>query len=129
MKSRFLIPTSSDGLASQCINASVLSCYQYTTCNKTFCLTDKRLSGYADSYAKLVGRLDILNELWLTIFLTYMGLLRRNPIIGASPGGSAVKNLSAMQETQEMWVRSLDWEDPLEKEIAIHSSILARKIP
>ena len=26
---------------------------------------------------------------------------------------------------QEMWVRSLDWEDPLEKEVATHSSILA----
>ena len=39
------------------------------------------------------------------------------------------KNLPAMQETQEMWVRSLDEEDPLEKEIAIHSSILAWKIP
>ena len=33
-----------------------------------------------------------------------------------------VKNLLAMQET---WFRSLGWEDPLEKEIATHSSILA----
>ena len=30
-----------------------------------------------------------------------------------------------MQETQETWVQSLGWEDPLEKEMAIHSSILA----
>ena len=37
-----------------------------------------------------------------------------------------VKNLPAMWET---WVRSLGWEDPLEKEIAIHSSILPWKIP
>ena len=37
-----------------------------------------------------------------------------------------VKNLPAMQETQ---VRSLGWEDPLEKEMATHSSILAWKIP
>ena len=37
-----------------------------------------------------------------------------------------VENLPAVQETQ---VRSLGWEDPLEKEIAIHSSILAGKIP
>ena len=37
-----------------------------------------------------------------------------------------VKRLSAMQETR---VRSLGQEDPLEKEIAVHSSILARKIP
>ena len=33
-----------------------------------------------------------------------------------------VKNLPAVQETQ---VRSLGWEDPLEKEMATHSSILA----
>ena len=37
-----------------------------------------------------------------------------------------VKNLPAMQETQ---VRSLIWEDPLEKEMATHSSILAWEIP
>ena len=36
-----------------------------------------------------------------------------------------VKNSPAMQETREMWVRSLDQEDPLEKEMAIYSSILA----
>ena len=35
-----------------------------------------------------------------------------------------VKNLPAMQETQEMQVRFLDWEDPLEKETATHSGIL-----
>ena len=37
-----------------------------------------------------------------------------------------VKNLPAMQET---WVRSLDQEDPLEKGMAICSSILAWRIP
>ena len=36
-----------------------------------------------------------------------------------------VKNLPAMQET---WVRSLGWEDRLEKEMATHSSILAWRI-
>ena len=35
----------------------------------------------------------------------------------------------AMQEMQEMWVWSLSWEDPLEEEMAIHSSIFAWKIP
>ena len=30
-----------------------------------------------------------------------------------------------MQEMQEMWVRSLDWEDPLEEEMKTYSSILA----
>ena len=37
-----------------------------------------------------------------------------------------VKSLPAMQET---WVRSQGWEDPLEKEMATHSSNLAWKIP
>ena len=37
-----------------------------------------------------------------------------------------VKNLPAMQET---WVRSLGPEDPLEKEMATHSSILVWRIP
>ena len=37
----------------------------------------------------------------------------------------SVKNLPAVQETQ---VRSLGWEDPLEKEMATHSSILAWKM-
>ena len=37
-----------------------------------------------------------------------------------------VKRLSAMQET---WVRSLRWEDPLEKEMATHSSTLTWKTP
>ena len=37
-----------------------------------------------------------------------------------------VKNLPAMQET---WVRSLCWEDPLEKGAATHSSILAWRSP
>ena len=37
-----------------------------------------------------------------------------------------VKRLSTMQET---WVRALVWEDPLEKEMATHSSTIAWKIP
>jgi len=37
-----------------------------------------------------------------------------------------VKNLPAMWET---WVQSLGWEDPLEKGIATHSSILSWRIP
>ena len=40
----------------------------------------------------------------------------------------AVKNLPAMQETQETQVRSLVWEDPLEEKMATHSSVLAWQI-
>ena len=46
--------------------------------------------------------------------------------IRASLVAQMVKHLPAMQET---WVRFLDWEGPLEKEMAIHSSTLAWKIP
>ena len=42
------------------------------------------------------------------------------------PSGSVVENLSAMQQMQ---VRSLGGEDPLEKEMATHSSILTWRIP
>ena len=41
------------------------------------------------------------------------------------PSGSVVKNLPTMQETLEIWVQSMGWEDPLEKKKATHSSILA----
>ena len=46
--------------------------------------------------------------------------------IRASLVAQTVKHLSAMQETP---VQSLSWEDPLEKEMAAHSSTLAWKIP
>ena len=49
------------------------------------------------------------NELYYTFLLAQM-----------------IKNLPAMQES---WVLSLGWEDPLEEEMAPHSSILAWKIP
>ena len=45
------------------------------------------------------------------------------------PSGSEVKNPPAVKEMQEMMVWSLGWEDPLEEEMATHSSILAWEIP
>ena len=47
-------------------------------------------------------------------------------VVWASMVSSIVKNLPAMQET---WVRSLGWEDPLEKGMATHSRILAWRLP
>ena len=63
-----------------------------------------------------------------------------NPMYCSPPGSSVhgifqarmaklaqlVKNLPVMQETQ---IQSLGWDDPLQKKIAIHSSILAWEIP
>ena len=40
--------------------------------------------------------------------------------------GERLKRLPAMWET---WVQSLGWEDPLEKEVATHCSVLAWRIP
>ena len=48
----------------------------------------------------------------------------------AFPGGASVKRiLLSTQETQKTQVRSLGLEDPLEKEMATHSSILSWRIP
>ena len=51
-----------------------------------------------------------------------MALLNTNYPSGASLVAQTVKCLPAMRET---WVRSLDWEDPLEKEMATYPSTLA----
>ena len=54
------------------------------------------------------------------------GLSRSKSISGASLIAQTVKNLPEMQENH---VRSLGREDPVEKDVAIYSSILARRIP
>ena len=45
------------------------------------------------------------------------------------PSDSPLKNMPVMQDVLEMWVQSLGQEDPMEKEMATHSSILPWKIP
>ena len=55
----------------------------------------------------------------------FMKILFWTPL-GASLVARTVKNLPTMQET---WVGLLGWEDPLEEGMAIHSSILAWRIP
>ena len=56
----------------------------------------------------------------------YCGYSTLYQILAASLVAQMVKRLPAMQETR---VRFLDWEDPLGKEMASHSSTLAWKIP
>ena len=55
-----------------------------------------------------------------------MQLSRIRGAKGASPVAQTVSN---PPEMQEIWIQSLGWEDPLEKEMATHSSILALRIP
>ena len=62
--------------------------------------------------------IGICNEFW-NILCLYWGF----------PGGSAVKNLPAVQEPQETLVQSLGQEDPQEESRATHSNILAWRIP
>ena len=69
----------------------------------------------------------LVHSVLLLTFVTSSGFtLAYQDISGVSLIIQLVKNLPTMQET---WVRSLGWEDPLEKEMAIHSSIHAGRIP
>ena len=67
---------------------------------------------------KLLGKPGLWDSYYMQICIhvyTYMGF----------PGSSAGKESACNAET---WVRSLGWEDPLEKEMATHSRILAWRI-
>ena len=72
----------------------------------------------------------LFNLWWPKAFYRYCqrwgSLLMENHCFEASLVAQRLKCLPPMQETQ---VQSLGWEDPLEKEMAIHSSILAWRIP
>ena len=64
---------------------------------------------------------------WASVLISESVILTRGlEGAGASLVAQAVKRLPAMWET---WVRPLGREDPLEKEMATHSSILAWRIP
>ena len=67
-----------------------------------------------------------MRQVILTLYYNLFGCKQLSTLICASLVAHLVKNLPAMWET---WVRSLGWKDPLEKEKATHSSILAWRIP
>ena len=71
------------------------------------------------------GKVAVISVGNLIILLLFF-FLSINSTLRSSLVAQTVKYLPAVQETQ---VRSLDWEDPLEKGIATHSSILAWRIP
>ena len=63
---------------------------------------------------------------WVTLVVEFKGRQSGNR---PSQVAQWAKNLPAMQETQEMRVRSLGWENLLEKGMVTHSNIFARKFP
>ena len=86
----------------------ILSCFSFVPCTNI-------------TYSKLFSKKKMfITELFLCSPSLLIGLLHPSPV------AQRVKHLPAMQET---WVRSLGWEDPLEKEMATHSSVLAWRIP
>ena len=92
-------------------------------------LEDTESSGWVILSSKITTRLSVglflQHLLWLFFFPDYKV---RTPSWKdkLDPVAQPVKNLPAMQET---WVQSLGCEDPLEKEMATHSIILAWEIP
>ena len=91
----------------------------------------EQLPGVTDSQSPTLRWLLFLGA---PVFSNVTINLKVHPRRGRSPGpghiwcqgGSVVKNLPAMQET---WIQPLGQEDPWEKEMATHSSILAWRIP
>ena len=71
-------------------------------------------------------RTEYFTSTWFPAFMKHAVDYVSIPHLVSSLVAQRLKRLPATQET---WVRSLGWEDPLEKEMAPHSSILAWRIP
>ena len=78
------------------------------------------LARHCPKHLKVFIHLILRKSKQIIIILILYGETAESPVV------QLVKNLSAMEA---IWVRSLDQEDPLEEELATHSSILAWKIP
>ena len=91
-------------------------------------ITGRFFTSWATREAPQKNKSDSTEDLLLYFKLCILLLLLqvRNVPQVASLVAQMVKNPLAMQET---WIRSLGWEDPLEKGMTTHSSILAWRIP
>ena len=104
---------------------SCTTLYTYRNIMSTYFLTS-----FSIWYQKLMKTNTVNHNFWLLwpYFYIFALLVFFNwSVVNLGfPGGSVVKNPPAIPET---WVRSLGQEDPLEKELASHSSIFAWEIP
>ena len=89
--------------------------------------TAQGVVGWADSHqGAFAGWINKCRDSACTRGVDGEGFSIYSPRVGASLVAQLVKNLPALQET---WVRFLGQEDPLEKEMATHSSILTWRTP
>ena len=105
--------------------------HMYSSCNSVALNNDLTFGKVARPFENLMEVIDAPQR--MQIYTDVQTISRPSrPICGPPgepmgfPGGSAVKNAPAIQETQ---VPSLDQEDPLQKGTATHSSILVWRIP
>ena len=88
--------------------------------------TVETMSDFILGGSKITADGDCSHEIKRHILLGRKVMTNLDSILKAYLVAQRLKRLPGMWET---WVRSLGWEDPLEKEIAIHSSTLAWRIP
>ena len=103
-------------------------CYQVLWCFRQCCDGEQCSGGWEPA-----GNLELKtyanpvhSRVWLVFLKPWYVQLRGTQSLWASLVAQKVKNLPAMWDT---WVRSLGWEDPLEKGMTTHSSTLAWRIP
>ena len=77
----------------------------------------------------LTARYQVTREEKVFTVLKKIVLIPLTHICGTSPMAQEVKNLAAVQEIREIWIRSWVRKIPLEKGMTTHSSTLACKIP
>ena len=110
------IPLASVNTSDEGTLTDILTATSWDTAYKTIHMADLTLLSLESSVCKIGS--------WLAPESLDLG--RVSAVLWGFPAGSAVKNLPAVEGT---WVWSLGQEDPLEKEMATHSSILGRMIP
>jgi len=118
-----------------CINVKTRERHVYLCVCMRVCRTWRkrhtRCNFYIGEVVETITKVSFVYDLYcpLSTGLEQFNLSKYNNIEFSNkgfPGGSAEKNPPAMQEAQ---VQFLGWEDPLEKEMATHSSILVWEIP